>query len=260
MSMRYLRRVTLVLVLILLFALTARAQAPQLIFTTPLPERPLATPLVETSVVVEERALALWGGATDNFGTGVTVSSSHWTLRSVLGMTDVRIDGSPRPTFQQIELARPVWSRGSTTVAAGGGVRQEWDGAPVFIGRINAGSDVGGGRLQGSLVVEHASSSAIVHDAADMITTMGWSRRIRDGIGFGVEGIGQDLEGFWNPREVDGGAKMLVGPSVHVRSTTGAWTASLVAGPVFHAMSSTSHAGFFVSASWIPTTRHRTRE
>ena len=269
--MRYLRRVTLALVLILLFALAARAQAPQLVFTTPLPERSLSTTLVESSAVVEERALALWGGATADFGVGATVSASGWTVRWVRGMTDLRIDGIQRPAFQQMEVARPVWSRGSTTVAAGGSVRQAWDGAPVFIGRINAGSDVWGGCLQGSLVVEHTGSSAIVHDSADLITTVGWSRRIRDGVGFGVEGIGQDLEGFWNPREAEGGAKLLVGPSVHVRSSTGAWTASLIAGPVFHtaslvagpvlhSMSSSSHAGFFVSASWIPTTRHRTRE
>ena len=59
----------------------------------------------------------------------------------------------------------------------------------------------------GNLVVEQVMSSPRAHDAADVITSLGWSRRVTDRLSVGAEGIGQDLEGFWDPTEADGGAK-----------------------------------------------------
>jgi hypothetical protein len=71
------------------------------------------------------------------------------------------------------------------------------------------------------------------------------------------------VEGFWNPSEAEGGAKLLVGPSVHLRSRGGHWTASATAGPVFRSSYATlpdgarltsrsggRHYGMFASASW----------
>ena len=181
-------------------------------------------------------------------------------------MTTLPVDGHSRPTFQQVEVVRRLFSTGSMSVAGGGGIRQEWDGTRVLVGRVLAGSDLGRGRLQGSLVMEHTMSSPLVHDAADVVTSLGWSRRIGDRFSAGVEGIGQDLEGLWNPAEVDGGAKLLVGPSFHVQSKRGDWAASFTAGPVIHPASVASppgvprpadssggrHFGLFASATWVP--------
>src|SRR6202035_2025110 len=136
-----------------------------------------------------------------------------------------------------VEIVRPLLSTRSMSVAGGGGIRQPWDGTRVLLGRVLAGADVGRGRLQGSLVMERAVSSPLRHDAADVVTSLGWSRRIGDRISVGVEGVGQDLEGLWNPAEVDGGAKLLVGPSIHAQSKSGDWAANLTAGPVVHAPS-----------------------
>jgi hypothetical protein len=113
--------------------------------------------------------------------------------------------------------------------------------------------------------VEQATSAGRAHDAADLITTLGWSRRVTDRISVGAESIGQDLEGFWDPSEADGGAKLLVGPSFLVQSKRGDWMASVVAGPVAHRPSVTpspalsgagvsdgqTHLGMFVSATWV---------
>src|SRR5262249_46316027 len=150
-------------------------------------------------------------------------------------------------------VAHPLWSRGSTMVAAGGGVRQQWDGTPVLLGRIVAGSDVGGGRVQGSLVLARAGASPLVHDAADLFTSVGWTRRAGGPIRVGVEAIGQDLEGLWNPAEAEGGATLLVGPSLQARSASGTWAASVTAGPVVRSASTASRFAFFASASWIPS-------
>jgi hypothetical protein len=154
-------------------------------------------------------------------------------------------------------------------VAGGGGFRQEWDGSRVLIGRVLAGSDVGPGRLQGSLVLERFVSSTQRHDAADVITSLGWSRAIGSHVSVGVEGIGQDLEGLWDPAEAEGGAKLLLGPSLHAHSPSGNWAASVTAGPVVQTVSSVSprdgsaalassnghHFGVFASASWVPSLR-----
>jgi len=125
----------------------------------------------------------------------------------------------------------------------------------VYIGRMMARTDVGRGRLQGSVIIERAVSSLVERDAADFITTLGWSRRIGKRTSLGVESIGQDLEGLWNRAEAEGGAKLLVGPSFQARSPAGDWAASLTAGPVVHPQSSGHHFGIFASASWVPSLR-----
>jgi hypothetical protein len=248
----------------------AQEPEPRLIFTAEVPVRPSAELVRDVSAVVEERGLALWGGAASDFGVGVTLSDRRWTVRSITSMTTRSIDAHSRPTFQQIEIVRPVLAVGSMSIAAGGGVRQEWDGTRTFIGRLLARSSVGGGKLQGSAVIERAASSPIRRDAADFVTSVGWSRRAGKGISIGVEGIAQDLEGFWDPSEADGGAKLLIGPSIHAQSAGGRWSASLTAGRVVQTFSGTSssngsaatgrfagrHLGIFASAIWAPSLRH----
>jgi len=247
-------------------AVRASAQTPQLVFTVAAPEREPPHTSLQTFAAVEERGLALWGGSAADFGVGVAISTPRWTVRSISSMTRLPIDGHVRPTFQQIDIVRPVLSTGSIAVAGGGGIRQEWDGTRVFIGRLLAGSNVGRGRLQGSLVMERAVGSLVRHDAADIVTSLGWSRGLGRRISIGAEGIGQDLEGFWDPAEADGGAKLLVGPSLHAASTNGGWMANLVAGPVVQRLSSASpvraasrsdgrHVGIFASARWVPSLR-----
>lgn len=230
----------------------AFAQVPQLVFTvTPTADAHPGT-AAHVSAVVEERGLALWSGVSSDFGVGVTVSTPHWTVRSITSMTTLPFDRRDRPTFQQFEIVRPLFVSGPAVVAAGAGMRYEWDGTNVLVGRVMAGSDLGPGRLQGGLVFERAMSSTVRHDAADIVTTIGWSKRITDRLGFGVEGIAQDLEGFWDPAEADGGARLLVGPSLRAESRSGKWSASLTAGPVIHTQSN-HHVGIFASASWVPS-------
>jgi hypothetical protein len=266
---RPLRFAAAVLALLACVIVHVSAQAPQLVFTVPVPAQTPSEGRLQSSTAVEERGLALWAGTASDFGVGASFSGPRWTLRSITSMTALPVGNNARPTFQQVEVVRSIFSIGSTSLAGGGGVRQEWDGTRVFIGRVLAGSDIGGGRLQGSLVLERAVRSPFKRDGADFVTSLGWSRPIGGRISVGVEGMGQDLEGLWNRAEADGGAKLLVGPSFHARSTSGEWTASLTAGPVVHTLSTVSspdapaatyrsgghHLGLFASASWLPSLR-----
>jgi hypothetical protein len=108
-------------------------------------------------------------------------------------------------------------------------------------------------------VVERAISSPVAHDAADFLTTLGWSRPVRRRISLGVEGVGQDLEGLWNPAEADGGAKLLFGPSLRAQSAGGTWSASVTAGPVVQTFSTVApapagghHFAVFAAGTWVP--------
>ncbi|MGE5242855.1 MAG: hypothetical protein ACM3SQ_01325 [Betaproteobacteria bacterium] len=264
---RVLRSAGLVFMLGVCAGVNAFAQAPPLVFTAPAPDPGSSQTVLQASATVEERGLALWDGTESDVGVGVGLSASRWTVRSIASITTLPVDGHGRPTFQQVEVVRRLFSTGSISVAGGGGIRQEWDGTRVLVGRVLAGSDLGRGRLQGSLVMEHTLSSPLIHDGADVVTSLGWSRRIGDRFSAGVEGIGQDLEGLWNPAEVDGGAKLLVGPSLHIQSKSGAWAASFTAGRVVHPASVASppglprpadssggrHLGLFASATWVPS-------
>jgi hypothetical protein len=41
-------------------------------------------------------------------------------------------------------------------------------------------------------------------------------------------------EGFWDAEEAEGGARILVGPSVHVAPTNAKWQVTITGGPLFH--------------------------
>src|SRR5437660_8013593 len=53
-------------------------------------------------------------------------------------------------------------------------------------------------------------------DALDLITSVGWARKLSRGMSLGVEAIGEDLEGFWKAEEREGGARLLAGPGLHI--------------------------------------------
>ena len=265
---RLFRCATLVLALGASGATNAIAQAPPLVFTVAVPERTSPETTIRASAVVEERGLALWSGTVSDFGIGVDLAGPRWTVHTISSMTTLPIGNHLRPTFQQVEVVRSLFSTESSSVAGGGGIREEWDGTRVLVGRVLAGADVGRGRVQGSLVMERAFSSSVRRDAADVVTSIGWSRRVGNHLAAGVEAIGQDLEGFWDAAEADGGAKLLAGPSLHFRSSSGEWSASAIVGPVFHSSSTAvprsinpthenagSHLGVFASASWLPSMR-----
>src|SRR5262245_15802322 len=95
-------------------SIPAFAQTPQLIFTAPTPtsEASALRSVPQVSAVIEERGLALWSGSASDFGVGVTLSTPHWTVRSISSMTELPFDGRQRRSFQQLEIAHPVWSRG----------------------------------------------------------------------------------------------------------------------------------------------------
>ena len=51
----------------------------------------------------------------------------------------------------------------------------------------------------------------------------------------GFEAVGQDLEGYWDPVEAEGGTTLFIGPTMTFAIPVTSWTLSLGAGPIFRA-------------------------
>ena len=110
----------------------------------------------------------------------------------------------------------------------------EAGGTNVAVARIVAGREAPLWRLHGNLLFE-MPLAAPTRDPVDVIMSVGWAARLTPALAIGVEGLGEDLEGFWDPTEAEGGGRVLVGPSVHVAPSNGKWQFTVAGGPVFHA-------------------------
>src|SRR5262249_34544644 len=138
-----------------------------------------------------------------------------------------------RGTSQQAEaLMRIVDGPGhASTVTVGGGIRREFDGTHVWLGRVIVGHAFERSQVYGNVLVEKASG--LGRDAADLVTSIGWSHLVTRKMSLGFEAVGEDLEGFWSRDEADGGARLLVGPSMSV-ALSPRWRMSATGGPILH--------------------------
>jgi hypothetical protein len=117
------------------------------------------------------------------------------------------------------------------------GVRHEAAGGNVLLGRVAAGRRLGALRVDGNAVFEKPFQEG--RDTVDLIMTAGLARWVRPSLALGAELIGEDLEGFWEEDEAEGGACVLVGPSILIAPASTRWRIGLAGGPVFHATRST---------------------
>jgi hypothetical protein len=161
---------------------------------------------------------------------GVHASYGRLTLLARVGIVEV---GSAYQSSQSGELlysilgsARPV------ALAAGGGLLHEADGINVVTARVVGGKNARSWRLQGNVLFQKPLSSE--RDAVDLISSVGWARKLSHGVSLGVEAIGEDLEGFWDSAEAEGGARLLAGPSLHISPAGQRWQLIATGGPLFH--------------------------
>jgi len=162
---------------------------------------------------------------------GVQATRGRFTM---LGRVGLVAAGSSYQSSQAGELLVSIFEPGSSTftVAAGGGVQHEAAGADVLLGRVVAGRESDAWRLHGNLLFQKPLASD--RDTVDLVTTVGWARKLTPSIALGVEGVAEDLEGFWDPNEAEGGARLLVGPSLHIAPSGRAWQFTATGGPAFH--------------------------
>ena len=97
---------------------------------------------------------------------------------------------------------------------AGLGFLHEYSGTNVLISRVIIGRQFTSCQAYGNLIFEHAFSTG--RDPIDFTTTVGFSYNLYDNLRLGLEAVGQDLEGFWDTDEAEGGATMYFGPSLNL--------------------------------------------
>jgi len=137
----------------------------------------------------------------------------------------------------------PAGSR--ATLALGTGAMCDYGGTFVALGRVVAAYRWNRSELAANLRFEHAFAAAADagefarRDPLDVITTAGLMQDVGAGLSIGVETIGEDLEGFWEADEAEGGAKLMIGPTLSVRPPGLPWQLLLGVGAIFHLTYST---------------------
>jgi hypothetical protein len=118
------------------------------------------------------------------------------------------------------------------------GVNRDFSNVGAVFSRITASFDAASWRMGGNLRFEKAFSKQ--RDGIDLVTSIGFQRRIAGPFFAGIEAVGEDLEGFWEADEAEGGAKLLVGPSINMVPNNSRFSFSVCGGPVFYATRSTA--------------------
>lgn len=139
-------------------------------------------------------------------------------------------------TAQQLEVIRDVVGGGKVyglRLGIGLGANRDFSSTGAAFSRITAAYEATGWRLGGNLRIEKAFSSS--RDGIDLVSSFGYQHRFGKAFFAGVELMGQDLEGFWETDEAEGGAKLMVGPSLNYAPINSRFSFSLAGGPVFYA-------------------------
>ena len=216
--------------LIVAMAIPAAAQQRPFLFSVTTAEDVKPVLRLDYDVGIGERAFQSDISNQPEQRVGVQASRGRLTLLARVGIAEV---GSSYQSSQSGELlysmlgpAHPI------TLAAGGGMLHEAGGVNVLLARLVVGRSNASSDLYGNLLFRHPLASD--RDAMDLTTSAGWARKMSHGVSLGVEAIGEDLEGFWDREEAEGGARLLAGPSLHISPAGRRWQFSATGGPVFH--------------------------
>jgi len=158
---------------------------------------------------------------------------SRFTLLASMGV-GFGANGNTQ-TYQQAEVFKDFIGGKSATGFRFGtslGVIREFSSDIVALSRFNAAYENLSWKFAVNARVEKAFAAD--RDAFDLISSFGVLRKISGHFFGGVEAVGQDLEGLWETDEAEGGAKVLIGPSLNFVPPGSRLSFSLCAGPIFY--------------------------
>jgi hypothetical protein len=149
------------------------------------------------------------------------------------------------------ELLANVFARADARVLAFGlGAGREYSSQTVALARAVAGYRAARWEAMTNLRLERAvgatPAGTVKRDGLDVITTLGATHAIGNQFRAGIEGVGQDLEGLFDTTEAEGGARIMIGPTVAFAPRGTRWNVLLGAGPVLRVSSSSAVAGAVV--------------
>jgi hypothetical protein len=230
-SWRFILRLTLLIALVIASATSAAAQDRPFLFSVSIAPQTKQAVRFDYDVGIGERAFQSDTADQPEQRIGVQASYGRLTLLGRVGIAEG--SGSSYQSSQSGEALYSMLGPASpVTLAAGGGVLHEAGGVNVLLARVVAARDTNTSWLHGDMLFQKPLAAG--RDAVDLITSVGWARKVTSGVSLGVEAIGEDLEGFWDSQEAEGGARLLAGPSLHVAPPGKRWQLIATGGPLFH--------------------------
>lgn len=142
-------------------------------------------------------------------------------------------------TAQQAEIIRDFiggQKKHGLRVGAGLGLSRDYSSVASLISRVTVSYDAASWKAGGNILVEKAFAGN--RDKIDVITSLGFHYRLLKNFYGGLETVGEDLEGFWDKEEAEGGAKLMAGPSLNMTSDNSRISFSVSGGPVIYATQS----------------------
>jgi hypothetical protein len=146
------------------------------------------------------------------------------------------LDGAGRAAVQGELWVTPV-RHGDLSITGGVGMRHEYSGTMVGLVRVAGARATARSALAADVLLERPHATG--RDALDVITTVGFAHAIAPSVWLGVEAVGSDLEGLWENDESEGGATVLLGPTLAV-SPSARLRLVVGGGPVVRATRSTA--------------------
>lgn len=210
-------------------AATARGQAPFLFATQPPAIGARAVTALDAGYNV--RAFEpVAGERLEPRAVAAIALSPSWSIQGQIGAAST-LDHRTRVSDQFELMVTPI-RVGAASFGSSLGLRHEYSGASVGLLRAVGARSTERSALAADVLIEHPFVSG--RDAVDIVTTVAASRALSNRVWLGVEAVGSDLEGFWDSEEAEGGATLLVGPTL-AASLTERWRLVVGGGAVLRA-------------------------
>ncbi|MBE0650312.1 MAG: hypothetical protein IH595_05675 [Bacteroidales bacterium] len=112
------------------------------------------------------------------------------------------------------------------------GASRDYDNVGALLSRVVLYYDLVRWKFVGNVLIQKAFAK--YRDNIDVITSLGVNYRVSESLYGGVEAIGEDIEGLWEA-DAEGGAKVMVGPSINWIPDNSKFSFSVSGGPVMYA-------------------------
>ncbi len=227
---------SIVVCLVFLAAASVRAQDRPFLFTfTPASAEHAGVYLQYAGAYGKQTFEPLGGDAVEQC-VGVQANlTPDWT---VLGHMGIALHDATSRTSQHVELLGRVLNAEHHLIdlRAGAGLRHEYSGTNVLLVRGSVGRRFASFMTYGNVLLERPFAAD--RDGVDIMLTLGLSYDLSRMVRVGIEAVGQDLEGFWDDEEAEGGARLFVGPTASLAIEGTPWNITVGGGAILRGTTS----------------------
>lgn len=219
----------------------AFAQSQPFVYTLASTALQSGTTVIHYDAAYGEKTFEPFGG--DNFEQNAGIRATVSDNLLFIGNFGVASTNRSSRVMEHGELLYTIWNEQQSGFgcSAGAGMRREYGGTNVMLSRLVIGKQFASWHLDGNILLEKAFSAD--RDEIDLMTTIGCSYAVSSSLHAGIEAIGQDLEGFWDPNEAEGGAVVFFGPVLSFRVPETSLTMTVGGGPILRATNSPRFSG-----------------